>query len=159
MLNLDTIRPNQVNFGEKNWEFRVQKYKTTSHHISNLLKIFQSLKNLIKSWDGVFCQCNLCKIFEKWGPCFLCLCLLHTHKHSFTICKLLNNVRVGFDYFNMYIILPNLTKIYKKYKNKKYIKNSHLSNKDVSRKCFGAFWRFGIQNSDPKLMKKLNWNS
>ena len=45
VFNLETIRLNQVNFSEKKFgSSGSKKNETTSHYISNLLKIFQSLR-------------------------------------------------------------------------------------------------------------------
>ena len=65
VLNLETTRPSHFNFSEKNLRALDRKIW------NNLLPPIKSaenlsfFKNLIKSWDGVSCQCNLCKTFEK----------------------------------------------------------------------------------------------
>ena len=99
VLNLETIRANQVNFYEKSLRALVPKiWNNLPPHIKSVenLPVF---KCLIKYWYGFFCQRNLCKTFDKWASCFLGLCLLYIHKHNFTFSKLGNDVRVGFNYF------------------------------------------------------------
>ena len=99
VLYLETIRSNQVIFFKKRLRALGLKIWNTFPQHLNFAENLSNFKNVIKSWNGDFCKCNLCKTFEKWGPLFLGLCLLHTHKHSFTFCKLVSNVQVGFDKF------------------------------------------------------------
>ena len=65
VLNLETTRPNQFNFGEKSLRSLGPKIWNNLPPHTKSAENLSTFKNLIKSWDGVSCQCNLCKTFEK----------------------------------------------------------------------------------------------
>ena len=62
VLNLETVR---LNFDEKS--LRALGPKTRDYHPPHIKSAenLSTFKNLIKSWDGVSCQCNSCKIFKR----------------------------------------------------------------------------------------------
>ena len=88
VLYFETIKPNQANFFQKVLRALVLKIWSNLPEHLNFAENLSNFKNAIKSWNGDFCQRNLCKTFEMWGPYFLGLCLLHARNHSFIICKL-----------------------------------------------------------------------
>ena len=73
ILNLENIRPHKVKFSDKN--LRALGCKNMEQSSTTYLPIF---KILLKSQDGVSCQCNLCKTFRKQRLCFLGYLLLYT---------------------------------------------------------------------------------
>ena len=65
VLNLEAIKPNQVNFGKKKLRGKGPKiWENPPPHIK-FAENLSTFESLIKSWDGVSCQCNLSKAFVK----------------------------------------------------------------------------------------------
>ena len=60
-LNLNIPNCNQVTFGKKNLRIFASKiWNSLPYHIKSS-KNLESLKTVIKTWDGVNCRCVICK--------------------------------------------------------------------------------------------------
>ena len=65
VLNLQIERPNQANFDEESLRaLESDIWNNLPSHIK-FAKSLSTFKNLIKFWNSVSCQCDLCKIFHK----------------------------------------------------------------------------------------------
>ena len=57
-LNLDILKANQVSFGNKSKRsFGPNIWNSLPPHITSL----KTFKRVIKNWDGITCNCRLCK--------------------------------------------------------------------------------------------------
>ena len=80
VLNLETIRPNQVNFDEKSLRALCPKmWNNLPRHIKSAGNL-STFKNLIKSWQ---CNAKTLRSEELVSWVFI----LFLHKHDFTFCK------------------------------------------------------------------------
>ena len=80
VLNLETIRPNQVNFDEKSLRALCPKmWNNFPRHIKSAGNL-STFKNLIKSWR---CNAKTLRSEELASWVFI----LFIHKHDFTFCK------------------------------------------------------------------------